>query len=380
MLLSTLGCGGDPGPEAPATTPPDQVLARWNVADQAGEPMLPFQLEQQADVIALATTTAVTERGGREVLGLRLEETLKGATVAATLFPPDIQPWLGCIMPARIPRPSEMYPPGSAVLAYLTCDVAGQLQILSLQPRPATLAPLRRFLSLYEAARQLEPDWQQLWPPEPLGLDQACFYALGGNGTPLATVRAPLLERLELTVSRVTESAAAADPERLRLLVALVNHYRPPAALPALARLVDWTLSTPPHTLWSRYRGYLLPDGRLLAQASPEQAARWRDLLARVLQAESSDLFATQGACVGLAALPDELGFPLLISQLRAQRLEAANPLYHWLNEPRPPELVAELRDAVTTLLREADRSDERQLTFARHLETIAARLAQRGD
>lgn len=375
LLLSLAACTADP--ELP-TARPMAVLAHWNGQDQAAEPMLPYQLEIEAEVLALARTTAVEQRDGRAVLGLQIEETLKGAVTAAALFPADAQPWFGCIVPERIPRPSELFPTGSEVLVYLSRDAAGTIQILSLQQRPQQLAPLRRFLALYAAAREADPDWEQLWPSEELGLDTAGFYALGGGGRLLPTLRAPLQQRLETTVTRLREGQTSVDPERLQLLVGLVNRYQLVEALPSLAELLEWTLERSPadNDNLRGYQGSLLPDRRLLTHASATQAVRWRALLERVLQA--GDLRASQQACFALAALPDDLGFPLLLRELQAQRLATANALYHWLSELRPPEHVAALEQAVTTLLRQADRSDERQLTFARHLKTIAARLAQR--
>lgn len=353
------------------------VLAQWDSYDQASELMLPYQLEIEAEVVALARTTAVEEHAGRAVLGLQIEETLKGAVTTAMLFPADEQPWLGCILPERIPRPSGLYPAGSEVLVYLTRDAARTIHILSLQERPEQLAPLRRFLALYSAAHKPDPDWEQVWPSHQLGLDTASFYALGGGGDLLPTLRDPLQQRLEMTVTHLTQEEASVDPERLQHMVALVNRYQLIEALPSLERLLTWALekSRADDDTLRRYQATLLPDHRLLTHASPTQAVRWHSLLERVLQAD--DPQASQQACFALAALPGDLGFPLLLHELQAQRLAATNALYRWLREPRRPEHVAALDQAVTTLLRQADRTNERQLTFTRHLETIAARLAQ---
>ena len=73
-LLGMLGCQGDSVTQTAATTTV-QIVARWDAPDRAAETMLPYQLEQQANVIVLARTTDVTQRGGRHVLALRLEES-----------------------------------------------------------------------------------------------------------------------------------------------------------------------------------------------------------------------------------------------------------------------------------------------------------------
>jgi hypothetical protein len=44
---------------------------------------------------------------------------LKGDAVAGPLLTSDTVPFLGCIPPATIPRPSEQFPPGTQVMVYL---------------------------------------------------------------------------------------------------------------------------------------------------------------------------------------------------------------------------------------------------------------------
>lgn len=378
LLGCLAACGGDVGLAPPPTD--GAVVVPWEAFDQAAEPMLPYQLEIQSDVIVVARTQVVEQRRGQSVLGLRIEDTLKGVAAGATLFPPDSQPWFGCILPARIPRPSELYPPDSEVLVYLTIDGAGEPQILLLHERPEDLAPLRRFLALYEAARGTDPDWDELWPPDPAGLGDLAFYAFGGGGQLIPGFEGVLVSRLGASVDRWT-GAGAVDPSRLQRLVMLVNTYRPPAALPVLARLLDQVveLSREGAALRS-VRVELLPDRRLLKQLTAEEVVLWSERLERVLVvAGDDDAHLAQSACFGLSALPHDRGFPILLRELQAGRVEAANPLLHWLQEPRPQERVAELERAVHALLDEADRASERGLRFARHLETIAARLEQVG-
>lgn len=132
------------------TTPELIMLSGWLEESGASQkPMPPFSLEAQADVVALGTIGEPFTAQGQQLVGLVLENVLKGQAIAAPLVTADAMPFLGCILPARLPRPSEVFAPGTPVVVYLT-QREGQWRILALEPRlsPDQATRQQRFLTL----------------------------------------------------------------------------------------------------------------------------------------------------------------------------------------------------------------------------------------
>lgn len=103
------------------------------VVEGSSEPIQPYTLEATADAIALGRIGEPLVREGRTWIRLDVEEVLSGPLATGGTRTPDEMPYFGCMPPPELPRPSEVYSPGSTAVLYLQGS-PGAWRILALIP------------------------------------------------------------------------------------------------------------------------------------------------------------------------------------------------------------------------------------------------------
>ena len=207
----------------------------------AAEPMMPWQLEHQAEVIADAIVDGTVAGAGPGRLGLRVVAVHKGALGAATLTTDDVVPDHGCIRQERPVRATAQFAQGSAALVYLS-RIEGRWQLIHIAKPPdaAFMQRLRRFLAVLDA-RDAAAMGQLLAATEG-GVDQPAFWALSYRED--ASIAAPALRtalrrQLEQSQQALAERGVAplqlpavlllrlGDPRDLELALAAASALPP---------------------------------------------------------------------------------------------------------------------------------------------------------
>ena len=341
----------------------------------AAEPMRPWSLEAQADVVAIGLVHEPVEHAGRAILKLELREVIKGSDVAKTVFPEDKQAFLGCMPPEDIPRPSDVFAPGTEVLAYLTKPEGGELSILQLMPRPdaARLEAIRRFVKVGVAIRAPSPAWSTILPPNK-PIDDVTYWALeyarpAGAATALRAVLSHTLDQ--------ADAGLHPDVAGLNSLAGLLTSTIPDAdSLPVLERLVRWVLARDTADTFTAHWPMCSP-GRLLGRLPVESVSRWEELLREILARSVHNDYAVQGTANALAHLPDGAGVSALLEELGNQRSAVAASLTWWTHEhPDDLERRTLIHARVQAILQDPTLRGDEHLSFRRHLDNLVSALA----
>lgn len=151
----------------PPAGPPEasdvRVLGGWPDPNQQSETTLPWTLEEISVAVALGVVGEPFEYQGRQVLRLTIQEVLHGEELADELLPSDDMPFMGCNPPESIPRPSELFPPGTEVTVYLRRTPAGELQLEQLLSGSLDAESVRGYFAF---RARLDGDLAELLPPD----------------------------------------------------------------------------------------------------------------------------------------------------------------------------------------------------------------------
>lgn len=154
------------------------------------KPRMPFSLEAEADVIAIAVMGRRHSRGGQPVIRMQLVEVLKGGQQVGPLESGDGFAPFGCIVPKNPRRFSDMYREGERVSVYLKNADSGwstlQMTPLTAENEPQWKADVELFLDVLLAPQTDDPEqrYEQLLAANTAGrphLTDASFYALNAN-------------------------------------------------------------------------------------------------------------------------------------------------------------------------------------------------------
>lgn len=145
--------------------------------EASSETMLPFTLEAMADAIALGRVGEPVDREGGSWIRLTVEEVLSGPLATGDTRTQDEMPYFGCMPPPDLPRPSDVYRPGSAAVLYLQGS-PGTWRILALIPLESDeVGPARERILLF--LRASEPETAGDLVLEPMApLPQPVLWAL----------------------------------------------------------------------------------------------------------------------------------------------------------------------------------------------------------
>lgn len=287
-LATLAACARGPG-DTPTARPPDNgapasadllIVGGWPDPTVVRETLLPLSLEAWAEVIAVGRVHEPFLRNGRRLLKLELTEIIKGRTAAGTLFPGDSQPWLGCLPPATVPRPSERFPPGSEVLIYLDDEPGEGLSILGIWPlgEGRSIESVRRYVEIEASFLDPEADFTDLLPADGT-LDHVTHWALYHSY--------PTSDSLRPALRAMLEHAAAQLDRGQRV------------GMDHLANLL-----------------YQLSHGSALADLPAADAASWVSLLEALRAYAGRDLSMIEGLFGALVRLPDGAGLPVLLREI----------------------------------------------------------------
>ncbi|GIW82359.1 MAG: hypothetical protein KatS3mg105_4166 [Gemmatales bacterium] len=244
------------------------------------KPMGPWQIEIQADVIALAVMKQPFEFQGEKLIKVEIEKVLFGQWTLDSVRTKDDVPFFGCLPPEQPTARSSLYQPGSRVIVFLDRSEKNNWSLLAL--------------------RQIDSHFEEHTLPDLMRVIEARKARDANN--PQDIYR----RLLEKSLDRPN------DP-----LYAVLSAYPDPQAT---APLVEYLSKLPSNARGQRELVYAA-----LKSLLPKSDNKSRLLARDVLLAEAKRFPLQNGLAQALGTLADEKAIGALAKTLHKQPIDAAN-------------------------------------------------------